>query len=362
MEVPQDPPVGGDRDRSPALTIMVIVVMSMTIPVVSLRMVTRKFLTRNVGWDDWTIVLAEIGSIIGAAIDIPEIQSGFGKHHYYLSEHQYQEFKKYSYFEWIQTFWTLMFTKISICLLLLRVVVDKPTVRSIQTLIAVLVLSHVIITFVYIFQCLPVDAAWTPTRPQNRCFSNGQVERIIMSHAIISVVSDFILAGFPILILRKVKIGMRTKVALCCLMGLGVITGSACIVRTVNNWQNGGDDLSWTAVDNFMWRSIEVNLGIVLASAPALLPLWRLFANKKWTQPRSSGESPGSDKRLYRHIEGRQINPPPKAHEPEGRHSGEEFSLPLQGLEPRGYRNSAETEIERKMGSWGMDGRSQCCG
>ena len=60
MEVPQDPPVGGDRDRSPALTIMVIVVMSMTIPVVSLRMVTRKFLTRNVGWDDWTIVLAEV--------------------------------------------------------------------------------------------------------------------------------------------------------------------------------------------------------------------------------------------------------------------------------------------------------------
>ena len=40
---------------------------------------------------------------------------------------------------------------------------------------------------------------------------------------VISIVTDFILAAFPILILRKVQISMRIKIGLCLLMGLGVM-------------------------------------------------------------------------------------------------------------------------------------------
>ena len=40
---------------------------------------------------------------------------------------------------------------------------------------------------------------------------------------VISIVSDVILAAFPILILYKVQISFKLKLALCALMGLGLM-------------------------------------------------------------------------------------------------------------------------------------------
>ena len=43
------------------------------------------------------------------------------------------------------------------------------------------------------------------------------------STAVISAVSDFAFASYPILILWKVQMKVQTKIALCCLMGVGVL-------------------------------------------------------------------------------------------------------------------------------------------
>lgn len=89
---------------------------------------------------------------------------------------------------------------------------------------------------------------------------------------VISVFSDFFLSAFPILILRKVQISIRNKVGLCLLMGLGVITGTLCIVRTVLNGQNVARDPTWDSLPNWYWRCWEVFFGIVAACIPTLRP------------------------------------------------------------------------------------------
>lgn len=92
---------------------------------VALRLATRTWIIRNVGWDDYTILFAVFGKIIGSGLVIVEVHYGFGRHKVDLTQWQYIEFMKYSYGEWIQTFQTLMFTKISICFFLLRIPVEK---------------------------------------------------------------------------------------------------------------------------------------------------------------------------------------------------------------------------------------------
>ena len=122
--------------------------------------------------------------MVGTGLDFPEVHYGFGRHEYYITEHQYQEFRKYTYGEWIQTFFTLMFTKVSICLMLLRIVVANSIVRPIQGLIVFLVVSNIVLSLLWILQCDPVDAAWDLTkRRDGSCFSTGQLQRIIMSQA-----------------------------------------------------------------------------------------------------------------------------------------------------------------------------------
>ena len=190
--------------------------------VVALRLVTRLRIVRNAGWDDYTILFASFGKTIGCGLIIVEIHYGYGRHKVDLTQWQYIEFKKYSYGEWIQTFQTLMFTKISICLFLLRIPVEKHLIRPIQGAIIALIVSNVVLTLLWIFQCNPIASVWNKQTPGS-CFSDGQLQRIIISQALVSIISDFVLALFPIVLLWKVQIAPRIKAGLCTLMALGLM-------------------------------------------------------------------------------------------------------------------------------------------
>ena len=117
-------------------------------------------------------------------LDLIGIHYGYGRHQFYLSDHELQEFKKFGYGDWIQTFTTLTLTKVSICLLLLRISPSKHIIRPIQGLIVCLIVSNVVLSLLWILQCIPVDAAWDAKKKETaRCFTGGQVQRIIISQA-----------------------------------------------------------------------------------------------------------------------------------------------------------------------------------
>ena len=111
-----------------------------------------------------------------------EIHYGFGRPQYYLTKWDLIEFRKYAYGEWIQTFATLMWTKVSICLFLRRIPVTKALIKPIEVAISFLILSNIIITLLWILQCRPVDAAWD-SNVHGSCFSRGQLERIVLAQA-----------------------------------------------------------------------------------------------------------------------------------------------------------------------------------
>ncbi|KAL9012636.1 MAG: hypothetical protein Q9173_002606 [Seirophora scorigena] len=243
-----------------------------------LRIVTRMRLVRIVGWDDYTIVCATLGHIVGLVVVFIQVHYGFGVHRSDLTTRQYTQFQKYSYGEWIQTFQTLMFTKLSICFLLLRIPVQNYLKRPIQGAVAVLVVTNIVLTLLWILQCNPAAGAWNKEIPA-KCFTDAQLLRIIISQAIISIVSDVVLALSPIVLLWRVQIERRVKVGLCTLMGLGLVTAICCTIRTVLNGQNVNVDITWRSVTNWHWRSWEVGLGIIAASIPTLRPGFKSFTS-----------------------------------------------------------------------------------
>ena len=115
-------------------------------------------------------------------MDVVEVHYGFGRHKAYLTAHQLQEFQKYTYGEWIQTFTTLMWTKVSICLFLLRIPFTKYLVRPLQIALGVLIVSNIILTVLWIVQCRPIAAVWDKSI-DGQCFSKGQVQGIIFAQA-----------------------------------------------------------------------------------------------------------------------------------------------------------------------------------
>ncbi|KAL2040026.1 hypothetical protein N7G274_007429 [Stereocaulon virgatum] len=173
-----------------------------------------------------------------------------------------------------------MFTKISICLFLMRIPTTKAFIRPLQAAVVGLIVSNVVLTLLWIVQCRPLEGAWDKDLT-SKCFSRGQLLRIIIAQAVISVVSDFAFAAVPILILWRVQMAFKSKIGLCILMGLGVITGACCIVRTVINWQSVPKyDYTYGGIDNWFWRLFEVQLGIIAASIPTLRPGYKWLTGR----------------------------------------------------------------------------------
>ncbi|KAL8638505.1 MAG: hypothetical protein Q9228_004349, partial [Teloschistes exilis] len=236
------PPQYGDESRSAGILPTTFAGNVLVAIVIALRFTTRIWIVRKVGADDYTILCAALGKIIGSGLVVVQIHYGYGRHKYYLTEWQLIQLSKYSYGEWIQTFQTLMFTKLSICFLLLRIPIEKYFIRPIQLAIVFLVISNVVLTLLWIFQCNPIAGAWNKKTP-SKCFTDAQLLEIILSQAVISIMSDFALALFPIALLWKVQINLHIKAGLCALMALGLI--------------------AW-----------EVTIGIVAASIPPLRPAY----------------------------------------------------------------------------------------
>lgn len=76
-----------------------------------------------------------------------------------------------------------MFTKISICLFLLRITVSKSFIRPLQASIVILIVSNVVISLMWILQCRPhLDKAWNTKQP-GTCFVKAELEHIILAQA-----------------------------------------------------------------------------------------------------------------------------------------------------------------------------------
>ena len=56
------PPAEGDADLSTAIRIYTGILIAFTIIIVLLRLMVRKWITKIIGWDDWTILLALVRS------------------------------------------------------------------------------------------------------------------------------------------------------------------------------------------------------------------------------------------------------------------------------------------------------------
>lgn len=281
----ETPPASGGANRNLGPIIVGInwMVFGPSTIMVGLRLITRTWITRNLGWDDIVMLITQAINSCGMGFVMGEVFYGLGRHKHFLSTYQQSRFLKFDFLDWIQVFVTLTLMKISILLFLLRLSKFDHLRRSLWFLIAFLILSHLPLTILLIVQCRPIEKYWLQDLP-GTCWSKDTREKIIISQGVVSVVTDFIGAAFPVVLLWKVDIPLRRKVGLCLLMGLGVVTAGITIVRTALSWQVKVEDSTWVGVGNAFARIFEINLGIIAACIPLMKPLLRSVRQRIRTQ------------------------------------------------------------------------------
>ena len=106
--------------------------------------------------------------------------NGLGRHEYYLTSSQRRNFKVLGWADWMQTFITLMFTKTSICLFLLRIVDFRRIRIAIYALIGCLITFTIVCVCLFLGVCRPLKAYWD-VGINGVCLSNHQLESVVLA-------------------------------------------------------------------------------------------------------------------------------------------------------------------------------------
>ena len=135
----------------------------------------------------------------------------------------------------------------------------------------------------------PVSAYWTLSLDSQKCIDEPAH---LLAAGIINTAEDFIIVLLPIRIVLLLQIQTSQRVVVCALFAGGLFASAAGAVRTYFTWvmtTAADHDASWNAYVVVLTSSLELYVGILVASMPAIKPfisryLPRLLGNSSWTR------------------------------------------------------------------------------
>ncbi|KAI9722166.1 MAG: hypothetical protein M1828_004848 [Chrysothrix sp. TS-e1954] len=248
--------------------------------------------SKQLGFDDLFIFLALCLAIFGDAAAQLQVNNGFGQHLVYLQPMEAIQAGKWTVINQLRSTISIFFIKVSICFFLLRVLANTHFKLKIL-IIANAVVYGIMVTifcFIFGFQCRPFDSLWNTTIP-HRCIDKQVVNNVGLAGNIINCITDFTYALLPIYIVQQLQMPTKNKIALSFILGLGVLTAS-CSIGKAATFNETSPDITWVGRKVQIFAALEENIGIVVASLPALRQLFTTFA-VKFTTFRSKGVSSG---------------------------------------------------------------------
>ncbi|KAJ5607054.1 hypothetical protein N7537_003673 [Penicillium hordei] len=282
------------ENRGPLLLIINGTITGIAAIIVGLRVVSRVFIVKMMGVDDWIMVAAMIFAILNVVVAGLGVTYGTGKHKWDLNKVDVLPAAKIRYVTHI--IYTLIsgLIKVSICLLYLRVF---PNIRIIclATITFVTAMSVAII-LATIFQCSPIDAVYNEQKYKHyTCFASIP---FWYATAALSLATDIWILLLPLKTVLGLHLRTRKRFVIASLLSLGSFACIASVVRMVyivKLYQSS--DPSWDTFGISIWSGIELAIAIIAASIPATKPLMNKLFPKLVSS--STGESHSASHRVY---------------------------------------------------------------
>lgn len=211
-------------------------------------------------WDDYLILVALVRSshqasttasntstsnqtiaFFGSITNVYQVANGLGRHIDSLTPRERSGFLEWTLIAETQIIIGTCFTKVSVCAFILRIMrrTNKMLTHFVHALMTLVVVTTLGLVITFLLQCRPLNALYDP-EVAGTCYSQhvtfsvayaqgGELAQIIicakLAHNIIavSILTDFLCAGLPFLIMRKLQMKKKRKIGLSLLMGLGVL-------------------------------------------------------------------------------------------------------------------------------------------
>ncbi|KAK4183983.1 hypothetical protein QBC35DRAFT_77093 [Podospora australis] len=149
------------------------------------------------------------------------------------------------------------------------------------------VLGHLGCSLALILACKPISKSWNPLM-DGKCFAPGPS---FTGYAIVTIVSDVLVAVIPIPVLLQLKVNTGKKVGLIVIFLLGLFTTLCSVFRylQIDRIQNGDGNSTML----ILWGVIEFNVGNMVSSMPFLAPIFIRKAREYTSKYSGSGNGYG---------------------------------------------------------------------
>ncbi|EJT75032.1 hypothetical protein GGTG_08870 [Gaeumannomyces tritici R3-111a-1] len=254
------------ESRGGLLRIIAIVALALTIPVVTLRILSRLYSSGRLWWDDYMSIAATASLVAMLALQFKSADLGFGTHVWNVDTFTAADLLKY-YWAGQQLYIVVqVFAKISILILYMRLFQAAWFQWAVKGGIVFMALHGAVFLLLCIFQCLPVSAAWEPSATA-KCLD---FRVIAYAGGAFSIFEDFVLVLLPIPELMTMTLNWRKAIGLSFMFGFGLLATATSIVRMrylIGLWDSY--DLTWDRVDPILWSVMEQFTAIICGSLPS---------------------------------------------------------------------------------------------
>ncbi|KAF3188910.1 hypothetical protein TWF225_003282 [Orbilia oligospora] len=252
---------------------------SIAVITVSLRLYTRKFVTRTIGMDDY-LMAAVLVMIVAVCIVVVILFSVFqaGHHIWDTKPGNIHTIYKISWGITVVYYAILGTTRFSVLASYIRLFGSIPIFRKI-VIISMVVNGCMTISFIvaFILSCRPLYYAWDPyVHPTDYSKCIDEI-RFIVASSIMNIVMDFWVCFLPIQPLWRLALPLGQKIITAILLSLGAIACVASILR-LRELQRSlitthSTDPTYDALAYGIYSVLEQNLGAIAASLPPIKAL-----------------------------------------------------------------------------------------
>ncbi|KAF2676341.1 hypothetical protein K458DRAFT_239429, partial [Lentithecium fluviatile CBS 122367] len=247
-----------------------------TIPICVLRLYTKRYLLRLIGFDDYAIVLATILALGFSIVTSYHTTNGLGRHMWDVPADNFYQLMKIGDIAG-PIFYNLstLFTKVSLCLFYLRL--SPYTSFQIATnVVMVISIGYSLITaFGFAWVCQPIEKYWDFSITTGKCVN---LNAFFLATGCINAATDLALLILPIFIIKVLHLPWTRKMGVAFILMTGSFVCVVSLIRVsiiIKGMATIPTDGSWTMVANFIWILIEMWLGIICACLPTLYTFFR---------------------------------------------------------------------------------------
>ncbi|KAL9620665.1 MAG: hypothetical protein Q9160_004801 [Pyrenula sp. 1 TL-2023] len=257
--------------RGPAIVKTAIVSPIIASLFVFLRLYSRAYLTRGLGWDDLVSVLTLLSSITYSVLISYATYNGMGRHEADMTD----ELTK-SYMKWIvisSEFYllTLLGYKLAILMSYHRIFfVSQRFIYICRTTMFITAAYLVCNMITQVTGCQPLRKFWDHSVP-GHCVNFGVLDRF---YGAMNVLTDFAIAILPLRTIWRLRMDRREKIGVSLVFLIGIIAFAVALVRWILTCVDHiSHDRTYLAGMTFLWSILEVNTGLMCACCLPLKPL-----------------------------------------------------------------------------------------